>query len=224
MNFGKRTRIDANFPSTSNSPIIDQVTTLINDLDKWSSQTNAITALLEHQDATEIVKAAFAGLVNVINSCKTVLGTIKDDNSAAEQERQRSLVLIGLEEPKDDRPSARLEKDRQLITQLFDQLGIEAGFTHYRMGRPSNKPRLIKIILPARHFQWASLGAWKRGRDNIRKMEGWSRLLLRPSLTKMQLEEERSKRTAHRLAMLSKQMNKNYDMDDAEDSTNGSKN
>jgi len=67
----------------------------------------------------------------------------------------------------------------------------------YRLGKPNpanNGGRLLKIVLPASVFQHVALGKWKQLRDDIRTKAKYKRLLIRPSLTKEELEKEREER------------------------------
>jgi len=123
------------------------------------------------------------------------------NNSADEKERQRSVVLIGLPEPDSSKKATeRAKDDREAVNLILDELNIEAEpQAVYRMGRPIDPkrkgPRLLKVVLPASTHQWQTLGGWKRERDRMKKeKQKWSRLIIRPSLSKQQLEDERKKR------------------------------
>jgi hypothetical protein len=115
--------------------------------------------------------------------------------TAEELERQRSIVVIGLPEEDHQKPSQLMAADKAIVTDLLDQMGIEAQPVIYRLGpktNPSRKgPRLLKMILPSRSFQRRLLGQWGKNREDIKKQVGLERLLIRPSLTPQQREEER---------------------------------
>nr|CAD2176272.1 unnamed protein product [Meloidogyne enterolobii] len=58
--------------------------------------------------------------------------------------------------------------------------------------------RLLKIVFGASKFQRITLAEWKRHRVEMKKEAKWSRLLIRPSLTREQLEAEKIERTKKR--------------------------
>jgi 50S ribosomal subunit-associated GTPase HflX len=139
---------------------------------------------------------------SVLKEIKEKLDSIDNRLGSAEQcadekERARSLVFIGIDESLEQRPSARLKADEKAVENVLDELGVEARATVYRLGKPDpvrKGPRLLKVILPAKSFQWMSLGQWKKRRDEMRERPEWSRLLIRPSLTPEQLEADKKER------------------------------
>jgi hypothetical protein len=52
-------------------------------------------------------------------------------------------------------------------------------------------PRLVKVVLPASHFQRQVFSALKTQRHNLRQIDGFQRALVRPSLSTEQLVEDR---------------------------------
>ncbi|CAK5077487.1 unnamed protein product [Meloidogyne enterolobii] len=69
--------------------------------------------------------------------------------------------------------------------------------------------RPIKLVFPARHFQWHCLHGWKKERIKLRGMDKYSRLWIRPSLTPLQLQAEKNRRMANNLEHIGKQMEDN---------------
>ncbi|KAL3093435.1 hypothetical protein niasHT_027442 [Heterodera trifolii] len=112
----------------------------------------------------------------------------------AEQERQRTLVFIGLPESNATRPSERVQDDREATTKILDHLEVEAEPTAiFRVGRFDSQrttPRPLKVVMPTSAHQHIALGGWKRERVRLRSQKNLARLFVRPALTKEQLKEE----------------------------------
>uniref|UniRef100_A0A1I8BVZ0 Reverse transcriptase domain-containing protein n=1 Tax=Meloidogyne hapla TaxID=6305 RepID=A0A1I8BVZ0_MELHA len=120
-----------------------------------------------------------------------------EEDPAHAMERQRSLVLIGVPENAEITATAKNKADRQLVEKLFDRLGVETEAIVYRLGKiptPSGGPRLVKCVLPASTLQRFALRQWKFKRSEIRSMPNFNRLIIRPSLTRAQLEMEKEQR------------------------------
>jgi hypothetical protein len=152
-------------------------------------------------------------MLAMIATCKLQLQTLAVYQNqqqgfipAEELERQRSLVLIGVPEINDTnhKPSDQVKADFHTAQGILDQLGVEAQpVSVYRLGKKENPtrtgPRLVKILLPARSFQHQALGQWKRRRDDIKTKPEFARLIIRPSLTRAQQEEEWKQRSQRRM-------------------------
>jgi hypothetical protein len=123
-----------------------------------------------------------------------------NNGGAEEQERRRSIVLIGLDEKREEKASKRVENDKMAVTDILDELNVDSQFACYRLGKPkeNGQGRLIKVVFPASVFVGITLAGWKRNRENMRETEGWRRLLIRPSLDKQALQEDWQKREAKR--------------------------
>ncbi|KAL3104908.1 hypothetical protein niasHT_016606 [Heterodera trifolii] len=84
----------------------------------------------------------------------------------ADQERQRTLVFIGLPESNAARPSERVQEDREATTKILDHLEVEAEPTAvFRLGQydpQRTTPRPLKVVLPTPTHQHVALGGWKR--------------------------------------------------------------
>ncbi|KAL3104936.1 hypothetical protein niasHT_028468 [Heterodera trifolii] len=123
-----------------------------------------------------------------------------DPNTAAlaEQERQRTLVFIGLPESNATRPSERVQEDREAAIKILDHLEVEAQPTAiFRLGRYDQKrttPRPLKVVMPTPTHQHVALGGWKRERARLRSQQNMARLFVRPALTKEQLKKEYEER------------------------------
>uniref|UniRef100_A0A914EJT0 Uncharacterized protein n=1 Tax=Acrobeloides nanus TaxID=290746 RepID=A0A914EJT0_9BILA len=125
-----------------------------------SAQAESISALVN-----TLEKAIAGEEADWKTLCLTITQLVKDqmtimqeimaflkENSAEAKERYRSLVIFGLPEPIASTPSERIEEDKRTITQLLDELDVEAVPTAiYRL--LSNKsfdkprPRLLKLVL-----------------------------------------------------------------------------
>ncbi|KAL3081178.1 hypothetical protein niasHS_013870 [Heterodera schachtii] len=120
----------------------------------------------------------------------------------AEQERHRTLVLLGLPESTAALPSERVQEDRKVATKILDHLDVEAEPTAvFRLGRydpQRTAPRPLKVIMPAPEHQHMALGGWKRERARLRSQQNMSRLFVRPALTKEQLKAEYEARVRKR--------------------------
>jgi hypothetical protein len=213
------------FPSKrqhSTTEMDDNSTHLNNLASMVDNATATLDKLIQSTTLEPAIKEALAILQTTMKIATTTLDKLKADDaakSAEEIERRRSLVLIGLPEQNDESPQARAKMDEVLVEGVLDQLGVEARpVASYRLGRPrinpatNGGPRLIKVVLPASVFQHIALGNWGRRRDTIRKMPGFGRLIVRPSLTleqRMAERQERAKRAADRLSRIGQQMDNN---------------
>ncbi|KAL3113923.1 hypothetical protein niasHT_017873 [Heterodera trifolii] len=120
----------------------------------------------------------------------------------AEQERQRTLVFIGLPESNAARPSERVQEDREATIKILDHLEVEAEPTAvFRLGRydpQRTTPRPLKVVMPTPTHQHVALGGWKRERARLRSQQNMVRLFIRPALTKEQLKKEYEERVRKR--------------------------
>ncbi|KAL3124837.1 hypothetical protein niasHT_010377 [Heterodera trifolii] len=120
----------------------------------------------------------------------------------AEQERQRTLVFIGLPESHAVRPSERVQEDREATTKILDHLEVEAEPTAvFRLGRfdpQRTTPRPLKVVMPTPTHQHVALGGWKRERARLRSQLNMARLFVRPAMTKEQLKKEYEERVRKR--------------------------
>uniref|UniRef100_A0A915P2K8 Uncharacterized protein n=1 Tax=Meloidogyne floridensis TaxID=298350 RepID=A0A915P2K8_9BILA len=195
----KRTRQNAGFPSPASSDLMDDIimqqlkaaatmdlSAIFND----TSISPAIKVILQQQ------QAANSALFKFLTQQQAT------EDPAEKKERERSLVIIGVPESTHALPSERHKADVAVVTSLFDQLGIEPTPVVYRLGRHANPAikgsRLIKCILPAKHFQHMVLGAWKRCRTDIRQQPEFKNMIIRPSLTLEQRMKEREERNLRR--------------------------
>ncbi|KAL3110595.1 hypothetical protein niasHT_016232 [Heterodera trifolii] len=120
----------------------------------------------------------------------------------AEQERQRTLVFIGLPESNAIRPSERVQEDREAATKILDHLEVEAQATAvFRLGRydpQRTTPRPLKVVMPTPTHQHLALGGWKRARARLRSQQNLAHLFIRPALSKEQLKKEYEERARKR--------------------------
>lgn len=110
-------------------------------------------------------------------------------NEVEEKERKRSFVIAGLDEAPDNL-SAReqFKNDREVVGKVLDELNVGSdALAVYRMGRPDKtKKRLIKVVMPTSFFQTAAL----RNAKLLKQSVSFSKLFIRPSLTKEQREAD----------------------------------
>ncbi|KAL3125346.1 hypothetical protein niasHT_000936 [Heterodera trifolii] len=120
----------------------------------------------------------------------------------AEQERQRTLVFIGLPESNAACPSERVHEDREATTKILDHLEVEAEPTAvFRLGRydpQRTTPRPLKVVMQTPTHQHVALGGWKHERARLRSQQNMARLFIRPALTKEQLKKEYEERVRKR--------------------------
>lgn len=176
-----------------------------------ASKNSDLTAIIKRLDAldkrlannatTEDLNQLFSDINDKLDKINDRLDKVEVNNSAEEKERQRSLVLIGLPESEEAKPSKRAKEDLMAVEDVLDELGVEGTpVSVYRMGRPGMErkgPRLLKVVMGASVFQRIALAQWKKNRARMREEVRWSRLLIRPSLSPEQLKldkEERERR------------------------------
>nr|CAD2163889.1 unnamed protein product [Meloidogyne enterolobii] len=137
---------------------------------------------------------------DIIDKLNNISTTISEAAAIAvdEKERQRSLVLIGVGESTASRPTKRAKAE---VLSILDELDVQTlPLAVYRLRNPAQagqNGRLIKVILPTTAFQRICLSQWKKKRGEMRNVQKWSKLLIRPSLTPEQLridKEQREKR------------------------------
>lgn len=192
-------------PSNINTKLFDNISANINNI---ATSQQQISSLLD-SNSNDAVRVVLNSVLNMLGACTTQLDLLRQSvahNCAEEQERRRSIVMIGLPDQPDEAPSARVDKDEKLVTGVLNDLGIESRpVAIYRMGRwvkpnpaGTGYGRLIKVVFPAAKFQHHCLGSWRRNREQLRAQPGLNRLLIRPSLTREQREQERMQREQKR--------------------------
>jgi hypothetical protein len=167
---------------------LQSLTAKIDNVEKFQQQQTELTTVLQQ----------FGEKLAAIE--KRLDNNNGNNGGAEEQERRRSIVLIGLDEKPEEKASKRVENDKMAVTDILDELNVDAQFACYRLGKPKENGhgRLIKVVFPASVFVGITLAGWKRNRENMRETEGWRRLLIRPSLDKQALQEDWQKREAKR--------------------------
>uniref|UniRef100_A0A7I4YXJ8 Uncharacterized protein n=1 Tax=Haemonchus contortus TaxID=6289 RepID=A0A7I4YXJ8_HAECO len=103
------------------------------------------------------------------------------------EKRQRSIVLLGVPEAEKELPaSRRQEHTEKYVPEILDFLDIEARPVEvFRMGRASDRPRLVKCVFPARKILLDTLARAHKLRASSR----FNNVEIRKSMT----PEERSK-------------------------------
>lgn len=156
-----------------------------------------VQKLSEKLPKDELVQKLQSSLTNHLESLNEFLGMFE---TPEEKERKRSIVVIGLEEPKNEKASERARSDAESISSLLDTLDV--GVTPvsvYRMGRPGTSttrkgPRLVKVVLPSSFYQRQTLAALKKHRQALRNIPKFQRAIVRPSLSPEELEKDRELR------------------------------
>ena len=109
------------------------------------------------------------------------------ENTAEEMERRRSIVVTGLPEASGTFAEQR-EKNQEKAYELLDAIGADSTISAvYRMG-PKNhaKPRLLKVVLVSSAHQKNAL----RSAKNLKGLDSYKGVFLRPSLTPVQQKRE----------------------------------
>lgn len=116
--------------------------------------------------------------------------------SYEEIERNRSVVIAGLNESQAEHSSPRVLHDFNAVREIMDFLSIDCStLSVYRLGRfNASHPRLVKVVLPASFF--AKLMIRRAPRLRHFRVAG---LFIRPSLTKTERDRLRAERVARRI-------------------------
>ncbi|KAL3070173.1 hypothetical protein niasHT_039366 [Heterodera trifolii] len=173
FNSRKRSRIDAGHPS-SPQKIVDSnlINTVSDNVQNVLKQLDSLSAISNiDNDALNVLLSAVKAQLLVCSTQLTQIRSMTNDVlTPHDLERQRSIVIGGVPESKETKPSARARGDNAMVEQVLDELGIQVSpVTVYRMGNSSKNPapngaahRLLKVVLPARHFQRDVLSKWKK--------------------------------------------------------------
>lgn len=178
-----------NLPFDSSNPTkiksIEIFGTSLSQLEEAIRQANQFSS---SKDCSRSCKSLIDLLAGLLSASVQHIKSNSVNSPAEEYHRQHSVVIIGLPESANVRPTQRAQEDLDQIKDIFDTAGIEAlPTTHYRMGQAKNGlPRLLKVELPTRAFVRQLLAA----KTSINKMPGLEKVRIRPSLTL----EERKKR------------------------------
>ena len=215
----KRTAFEANLtpPSTNNNSTIkiDSLNLLVDCQVSFVSTTlTSINDFLPTMTTEQIplLKTLITALTNQFELLTKSIATLKQQQnipiaipkedsgqiSFQEMERQRSVVIGGLQESTKELPSDRVADDAAMVKNLFDSVGVECvPKCIYRMGRSGNPPllgqsRLLKIVLPSRHFQRDLLLNWRGKQHELKKQNNqYVRVMIRESLTQEQLQKRK---------------------------------
>lgn len=113
-----------------------------------------------------------------------------------DSEHKRSIVLSNVVESSAASSLARNAHDFDCVFKILDFLGVECKpVAVYRMGRlQQNRPRLVKVVLPASRFQADAV----RRTPRLRFFPFQKGIYLRPSLTREERESRRQERLSKR--------------------------
>lgn len=95
--------------------------------------------------------------------------------------KESSIVISNVPESSSSKPSERSTHDFGFVVEVLNHLGVECTpCSVYRMGRfDQNRPRLIKVVLPASRFQRLAI----KGAIQLRFSPLLKGIYLCPSLT-----------------------------------------
>lgn len=191
----KRGNEHLNFTPNSSRTKNSRLNNTVQDTVQQVQQT--IAELAKKYPAEKLVQ----DLQNGFDKLGSVLQAITGIESAEEKERKRSLVVIGLPEPESDDSIERADKDSESVVNMLRTLNIQSRPTQvYRMGRqkPSingkKNPRLVKVVMSSSFFQRQTLSSLKTNRQALRKLSGFERAIVRPSLSPDELKEDQQLR------------------------------
>ena len=157
--------------------------------DKVKGLAVTVDPLLQDTSISPPLRAILSQMSLLLGFCADQISKEATKSSYEDQERRRSLVIAGIEEPSDNFTKRdQYKKDRESIQEIFDVLDIATDpVCSYRLGKPDkNKRRLMKVILPSSFFQTQALRSAKQLKGHA-KFNG---IFLRPSLTKEERDAE----------------------------------
>lgn len=118
--------------------------------------------------------------------------------------------MIGLPEPECEDSIDRADTDTASVVAMLRALKVEARPDRvYRMGRRDNNnsnngnnnntvkrgPRLVKVVMPSSFHQRQTLASLRNNRPALRKLTGFNRAIVRPSLSAEELVKDRELRS-----------------------------
>ena len=172
-------------------------------LESTSNLSSLIHQLSEQMPDNDLIKKLQGAMDEHLQQLHSLLDTIANLETPEEKERKRSLVIIGLAEPTNQKASERVEADTKSVNEILDLLNVAAPPTAiYRMGhpdpnrfpdRPRKGPRILKVVMPSSGIQRQVLAALKTRRKELKDKAQFSRCLVRPSMT---LEQRQLDKTA----------------------------
>jgi hypothetical protein len=173
-------------------------------------QLSKITETLKDPQPHAHINTVIVALVNIIQLQQTTIATIVQQNqeilqtlkkiqekppetttaqqedASEEKERRRSIVIAGLPETGGDAKTRR-QNCKDAALGILNALDVESDISAaYRMGRPGEKARLMKVVLPNSAAQRDVL---KKARE-LRDKPEMTGIYVRPSLTPAQLDFE----------------------------------
>lgn len=188
--------------------IIPNLATFLDQLKTLDLLTTTILESVEQPAA----KLAIQQLQQITKTCGFLLQQERERSSPQSIEdyrRERSVVISGLPESRAERPTVRCRDDVKAVEELLDATEVEQlPLAVYRMGKPGQRPRLVKVEFPTR--QGAAL--FLRNRGKLRQLPRLNTIFIRPSRT----PEERE---AHKL-LQDDCTRKNQELPPDEQSTN----
>ncbi|KAH7713462.1 hypothetical protein AAVH_19200 [Aphelenchoides avenae] len=124
----------------------------------------------------------------LIANLTKLLGTLAQPAAqpitAQDLERERSIVVAGLAESADPKPSKRSAHDAVKLTEMLDTIDSEAvPVAHYRMGQPGDHPRLLKVVFASRQHQREVLSLFPKMAKEKKDDFPFSNVYVRRSMT-----------------------------------------
>ncbi|KAL3094175.1 hypothetical protein niasHT_028264 [Heterodera trifolii] len=130
----------------------------------------------------------------MVGICRELLSMVKEQQNGnmdtretlEEERRLHSVVVVNLPESEETVPSARVNSDFVNAQTMLDTCDIECRPCQvYRMGKKSDRPRLMKIEFPTKKHAQNFL----RNKTKLKNHNKFNNVLVRPSLSKQQLSE-----------------------------------
>ena len=135
------------------------------------------------------ITSTFNQILDRLDKIEATIGN-KQPNvvDADEKERLRSCVIMGLNESSGTTARIRHNDDSKAVEAILDELDLDCDAVYsYRLGKPEEgKRRLLKVVLPTKNHQRQLIMAAK----NLKSSANFNKVFIRPSLTKIQQEED----------------------------------
>ncbi|KAL3121508.1 hypothetical protein niasHT_003436 [Heterodera trifolii] len=179
-------------PSVTIPPINSKKQRIVHQLDNAASAIEQFH--MEHLTDAPPWASAMLGLVNqMVGMCRELISMVREQdggsnpNSVFDEERRlHSVVIAQLPESNSQTPTQRATEDLANVKELMDHCDIECLPTQvYRMGKKqaNGRPRLLKVEFPTKFHT----NLFLRNKNKIKNFNKFSKVLLRPSLSKSDL-------------------------------------
>ncbi|KAL3091154.1 hypothetical protein niasHS_004273 [Heterodera schachtii] len=179
-------------PSVTTPQINSKKQRIVHQLDNAASAIEQFH--MEHLTDAPQWASAMLGLVNqMVGMCRELVTMVREQDGERnpnmvfdEERRQHSVVIAQLPESNSPTPTQRATEDLANVKELMDHCEVECLPTQvYRMGKKQadGRPRLLKVELPTKFHT----NLFLRNKNKIKNFNKFSKVLLRPSLSKSDL-------------------------------------